>query len=56
MTNGDLVDALRDEGLLTVGAADNIVRLIPPLIIDESQIDEAMAALDRACEKLEKAG
>jgi acetylornithine/N-succinyldiaminopimelate aminotransferase len=56
VTNGDLVDALRDEGLLTVGAADNIVRLIPPLIIDESQIDEAMAALDRACEKLEKAG
>jgi acetylornithine/N-succinyldiaminopimelate aminotransferase len=56
VTNGDLVDALREEGLLTVGAADNIVRLIPPLIIDESQIDEAMAALDRACEKLEKAG
>jgi acetylornithine/N-succinyldiaminopimelate aminotransferase len=54
-SNLALVDALREEGVLTVGAADNIVRLIPPLIIDDAEVDEAMAALDRACEKLEAA-
>lgn len=52
LTNLDLVDALRDEGVLTVGAGDNVVRFIPPLNIDETQVDEALAALDRACTTL----
>ena len=36
--NGDLVDALRAEKLLTVAAGDNVVRLLPPLIIGEDEI------------------
>lgn len=51
-SNLDLVDALRDEGVLTVGAGDNVVRFIPPLTIDEGEVDEALAALDRACIRL----
>ena len=31
--NGDLVNALRDEKRLTVAAGDNVVRLVPPLIV-----------------------
>lgn len=50
--NGELVDALRDEGVLTVPAADNVVRFIPPLIIDETQVDEALTALENACAKV----
>jgi acetylornithine/N-succinyldiaminopimelate aminotransferase len=46
---GDLVAALRKEKLLTVGAGDNVVRLLPPLIVTEAEIDEAMARLERAC-------
>jgi acetylornithine/N-succinyldiaminopimelate aminotransferase len=53
-SNLELVDALRAEGVLTVGAADNIVRLIPPLIVSEEEVGEAMDALDRACTALEK--
>ena len=33
--NGAFVDALRAEKLLAVAAGDNVVRLLPPLIIDE---------------------
>ena len=55
VANLDLVDALRAEGVLTVGAADNIVRLIPPLIVTEAHVDEAMDALERACQALESA-
>ena len=33
--NGQLVDALRDEHLLAVGAGENVVRLVPPLIVSE---------------------
>ncbi len=50
--NGDLAAAARAEGLLTVLAGDNVVRLLPPLIIDESHISEACNRLDRACARL----
>jgi acetylornithine/N-succinyldiaminopimelate aminotransferase len=49
---GDLVDALRAENMLAVGAGDNVVRLLPPLIISEQEIAEGVARLDRACAKL----
>ena len=48
----DLVLALRDERLLTVGAGDNVVRLLPPLIVSEAEITEAVARVERACAKL----
>src|ERR1700756_4280482 len=35
----DLVSALRDEKLLTVGAGDNVVRFLAPLIVSEAEID-----------------
>ncbi|MEK4032769.1 aspartate aminotransferase family protein [Methylocystis sp. IM3] len=50
--NGDFAAAARAEGLLTVLAGDNVVRLLPPLIIDENDILEAAARLDRACARL----
>jgi acetylornithine/N-succinyldiaminopimelate aminotransferase len=50
---GELVDALRDEKLLTVAAGDNVVRLLPPLIAGESEIGEAISRLDRATTRLE---
>jgi acetylornithine/N-succinyldiaminopimelate aminotransferase len=39
--------------MLTVGAADNVVRLLPPLIIDETHLDEAVEKIGRACVVLE---
>ncbi len=51
----EMVDELRNEKMITVGAGDNVVRLLPPLIIGENEIAEAFARIDRACVKLEKA-
>jgi acetylornithine/N-succinyldiaminopimelate aminotransferase len=48
----DLVTALRDEKLLTVGAGDNVVRFLPPLIVSEAEVEEAVQRLDRACAAL----
>jgi acetylornithine/N-succinyldiaminopimelate aminotransferase len=48
----DLIGALREEKLLTVGAGDNVVRLLPPLIVSETEIDEAVRRLERACARL----
>jgi acetylornithine/N-succinyldiaminopimelate aminotransferase len=47
--SGDLVTALRNEKLLTVGAGDNVVRFLPPLVVTEAEIEEGVARLDRAC-------
>ena len=46
--NRDVVARVRDNGLLTVAANDNIVRLLPPLIIDESHVEEAAVILERS--------
>src|SRR6201997_886762 len=51
----DLVAALRDEKLLTVGAGENVVRFLPPLIVSEAEIEQSVAMLERACAALEAA-
>jgi acetylornithine/N-succinyldiaminopimelate aminotransferase len=55
MPNGDVVDALRAEKLLAVAAGENVVRLVPPLIVSDDEIAEAIARVDRACTSLERA-
>ena len=49
----EVVAAAYDEHLLTVPAADNVVRLLPPLNISDEEITEAVARLDRAATTLE---
>ena len=51
--NTDLVGAGYDADILTVPAADNVVRILPPLTISEEEITEAVARLDRAATALE---
>jgi acetylornithine/N-succinyldiaminopimelate aminotransferase len=48
----DLVQAGHAEALLTVPAADDVVRLLPPLTISEAEIAEALARLDRAAARV----
>ena len=50
--NTQLVDKLRENGLLAVGAGENVVRLVPPLIIDESHVREAVEKIDKAASQL----
>ncbi|MEP5697790.1 MAG: aspartate aminotransferase family protein [Sneathiella sp.] len=50
--NGALIKALQKHGALTVKAGDNVVRLLPPLIIEEEQINAFVTALEKACEEL----
>ena len=47
--NVALISCLFENGMLTVPAADNVVRLLPPLIINEHHVREALAILDRSC-------
>jgi acetylornithine/N-succinyldiaminopimelate aminotransferase len=53
--NTELVDALRAERLLGVAAGDNVVRLLPALIISDSEIGEVINRIDRAATNIERA-
>ncbi len=44
---GELVKLAMEEGLLTLVAGSDVHRFAPPLIISESQIDEALICLDK---------
>jgi acetylornithine/N-succinyldiaminopimelate aminotransferase len=50
--SGELVDELRAQNLLVVAAGDNVVRLLPPLIVTETEIADAVQRIERACERL----
>src|SRR3954466_10598116 len=50
--SADLVSALRAQKLLTVGAGENVVRFLPPLIVTEAEIEESVTRLERVCTAL----
>jgi acetylornithine/N-succinyldiaminopimelate aminotransferase len=52
VTNGDAQARAVEEGLLTVAAGMNVLRVAPPLVITEEEADEAVRRLDRALARL----
>jgi acetylornithine/N-succinyldiaminopimelate aminotransferase len=55
MAPAEVVKAGYTEGILTVAAADNVLRLLPALNIPDADIAEALTRLDQAATHLEKA-
>ncbi|MGL4438672.1 MAG: aspartate aminotransferase family protein [Bosea sp. (in: a-proteobacteria)] len=51
--NTEFQAAARKAGLLSVGAGDNVVRLIPPLTITEAELVEAMKRLEHTATAIE---
>jgi 4-aminobutyrate aminotransferase-like enzyme len=47
-----LVDACREAGLLVLSAGDQVLRLAPPLIVEERDCDRALAIIDGALGRL----
>ncbi len=47
------VNHLREHGLLTVAAGDNVMRVLPPLIIDESHVTQFVERLSEAARQYE---
>ena len=46
--NAILIKALRNERLLTVKAGFNVIRMLPPLILEMKHVDEAIQKIDKA--------
>ena len=56
VANTDIMGAFRNEKLLSVPAGDNVVRLIPPLTVSESEIREAISKMETALKQMQIAG
>lgn len=52
VTSGDAQSAAVAEGLLTVAAGMNVLRVAPPLIIGDAEVDAALEMLDRTMRRL----
>lgn len=50
--NTDVLAACYEAELITVPAADNVIRLLPPLTLSETEVTEAVARLDHAARAL----
>jgi acetylornithine/N-succinyldiaminopimelate aminotransferase len=53
LPNTEFAAAARARHLLVIPAGDNVVRLLPPLIVGEAEVDEAVARLEAAATDLE---
>ena len=53
--NADLVSAMRDEHLLGIPAGDNVVRLLPPLVVTAEEAREGLARIGRAARAVAEA-
>jgi acetylornithine/N-succinyldiaminopimelate aminotransferase len=51
--NTDLIAAARGQQLILIGAGDNVARLLPPLIVTEADVGEAIRRLDATCTAME---
>ncbi len=49
---GGIIDRAREEGLLVISAEENVLRIVPPLIITKAQVDEAVEKLKRALARI----
>ncbi len=52
LPNTEVQAACVEEGLLTVAAGENVLRLVPPLVVTEADIDEGLGRLRRAAHRL----
>ena len=51
--NTEFQAAALEHRLLTIGAGDNVIRLLPPLTITDADIAEAMTKLEATCRSFE---
>ena len=46
------IQKLMDNKLLTIRAAENVIRILPPLNVKKNELDQALKIIDKVCAKL----
>ena len=50
--NTDFIKKLMNHKMLAVKAEENVVRLFPPLIVKNEELDEAITKIEKTCKEL----
>ena len=50
--NVEFIKKLMNHKILTVKAEENVIRLFPPLIVQNQELDEAISKIEKVCEEL----
>ena len=50
--NIKFIDKLIENKMLTVKASENVVRLFPPLIINNKELDESIHKIEKVCKEM----
>jgi acetylornithine/N-succinyldiaminopimelate aminotransferase len=50
--NVEFIKKLMNHKMLTVKAEENVIRLFPPLIVQEEELDEAISKIEKVCEEM----
>ncbi len=50
--NVEFIKKLMDHKMLTVKAEENVIRLFPPLIVTNKELDEATAKIEKVCKEM----
>ena len=50
--NTEFMKKLQENKLLTVKAEENVIRLFPPLIVNNKELDEAILKIELACKEM----
>ena len=46
------ISKLMDNKLLTIRAAENVIRILPPLNVKKTEINQALKIIDNVCSKM----
>ena len=50
--NVDFMKRLMNHKMLTVKAEENVIRLFPPLIVQNQELDEALGKIEKVCKEM----
>ena len=50
--NVEFMKKLMDHKMLTVKAEENVIRLFPPLIVQNQELDEALSKIEKVCKEM----
>ena len=50
--NTEFLNKLMENKMLTVKASENVVRLFPPLIVKNQELDEALSKIEKVCKEM----
>ena len=50
--NTEFMKKLMNQKMLTVKAEENVIRLFPPLVVNNQELDEAIDKIEKVCKEI----